>query len=218
MPIQLTGIKKHIKDPVSSLTHLFGALLGGIAAVIMIIEAVKISELSRIVAVSVFGTSMVLLYASSGIYHFLRLEEKNTLRLRKLDHSMIFVLIAGTYTPFCLLALDGMFKWSLFWGIWTIALGGILFKVIWFNAPRWLSTVIYLIMGWIAVFSIPKMSLGSEALYWIIAGGMAYSIGALIYIIKKPDPWPEWFGFHEIWHIFVMAGTFCHFWAIYKYL
>lgn len=215
---KLNSIKKHIKDPVSSLTHLFGALLGLIATIYMVIAALEVGDHTRLVAVLVFGLSMVLLYTSSGLYHYFILGESGTLRMRKLDHAMIFVLIAGTYTPYCLLTMEGIFKWSLFYGIWGIAIAGILFKVIWFDAPRWLSTVIYLLMGWIAVFSIPKMDLGTEALYWTIAGGISYSVGAIIYIFKKPDPWPEWFGFHEIWHIFVLGGTFCHFWAISRYM
>jgi hemolysin III len=200
------------------LTHLFGAILGGFGTAYMAFDAIETGGFVRLVAVFVFGLSVVLLYTSSGLYHYFILDEAGTLRMRKLDHAMIFVLIAGTYTPYCLLSLDGVFKWTLFFGIWGIAIAGILFKVIWFNAPRWFSTVIYLLMGWIAVFSIPKMDIGSEALYWTVAGGISYSIGAVIYIFKKPDPWPEWFGFHEIWHLFVLVGTFCHFWAISQYL
>jgi hemolysin III len=214
----MSSIKQHIKDPVSSLTHLFGAFLGLIATFYMVVSAVETGDQTRLIAVFIFGISMVLLYTASGLYHFFIFDAAGSLRMQKLDHSMIFVLIAGTYTPYCLLTMEGVAKWTLFYGIWGIAIVGILFKVIWFNAPRWLSTVIYLLMGWIAVFSISSMNIGPEALFWTIAGGVSYSVGAIIYIFKKPDPWPEWFGFHEIWHLFVLGGTFCHFWAISQYM
>ncbi len=184
----------------------------------MVFGAINQGDMVRLIAVGVFGVSMVALYTSSGLYHYFRVSEKATLRLRKLDHSMIYVLIAGTYTPFCLLALEGASQWTLLVGIWFLAVAGIVMKMLWMSAPRWLSTVFYLLMGWIAVFSIPRMQLSEEALFWTVAGGVAYSVGAVIYIIKKPDPIPNVFGFHEIWHIWVMAGTFCHFWAVFRHL
>jgi hemolysin III len=171
------------------------------------------------IAFSVFGASMVLLYTSSSLYHSLKAKEKTLELFRKLDHSMIYVLIAGTYTPVCLLLLEGSWKWSMLITIWSLTLIGIVKKFLW-DPPRWLSTSFYLAMGWLAVVLFPAIwdKLPLAFLGWIAAGGVAYSIGAVIYGLRKPDPFPHWFGFHEIWHLFVMAGTFSHFWAFYQFL
>lgn len=184
----------------------------------MVYDAVQLEDLTRLIAVLIFGTSMILLYTSSALYHMFKTTDGITLHLHKLDHSMIYVLIAGTYTPYCLLALEGIYQTALLYGIWGIAIIGIVVKLLWFNAPRWLSTVFYLLMGWIAVFTINRMDITEEALFWTVAGGIAYSVGAVIYIFKKPNPWPPHFGFHEIWHVFVLMGTFSHFWAVYRHL
>jgi hemolysin III len=216
----IAWINSHFKDPVSSLTHLFGALLAAVGLVLLVLQSIEAGDDLRFLAVAVFGVSMVLLYLSSGIYHMLDLGERGNMVLRKLDHAMIYVLIAGTYTPFCLLAMDGITKWVLLISIWVLAKTGILLKLLWFHAPRWLSTVFYLFMGWLAVWSMPNMAnnIGTDALWWTVAGGIFYSVGAVIYAIKKPDPFPKTFGFHEIWHLFVMLGTASHFWAVYKYM
>jgi hemolysin III len=163
---------------------------------------------------------MILLYTASSLYHALPVKEKTLELLRKLDHSMIYVLIAGTYTPICLLVLEGGWKWGLFTTIWSLAIIGIIKKFLWMNAPRWLSTLFYLGMGWLAVIIFPTLmeKLPLAFLVWIGIGGLAYTLGAVIYGIQKPNPIPNWFGHHEIWHLFVMAGTFSHFWAIYYYL
>lgn len=214
----MSPIFDKIREPVSSLTHVGGAVLSFFGLILLVYQGIISGENTRLVAGSVFGLSMVLLYTSSGLYHWFNASDKVIRRLQKLDHTMIYVLIAGTYTPYCLLALDGSQKWLLLSGIWTLAIAGIIVKLLWFNAPRWLSTMFYLLMGWIAVFSVGDMSLSEEALFWTLAGGVAYSIGAVIYIIKKPDPWPKVFGFHEIWHIWVLMGTFSHFWAVFRHM
>ncbi len=208
----------HIKDPVSCLTHLGGAIASVFGLMAMVYDAVQLEDLTRLIAVLIFGTSMILLYTSSALYHMFKTTDGITLHLHKLDHSMIYVLIAGTYTPYCLLALEGIYQTALLYGIWGIAIIGIVVKLLWFNAPRWLSTVFYLLMGWIAVFTINRMDITEEALFWTVAGGIAYSVGAVIYIFKKPNPCPPHFGFHEIWHVFVLMGTFSHFWAVYRHL
>lgn len=209
-----------IKDPVSCLTHAAAAVLSLVGLVLLIRQSVGSGDDIRFLAVTVFGLSMVLLYTASSVYHWLKLDERGTLLLRKLDHAMIYVLIAGTYTPYCLLAMEGTTKWVYLILIWVLAKIGILLKLVWFHAPRWLSTGFYVFMGWLAVWSIPNMAanISEAALYWTIAGGVFYTIGAVIYALKKPDPWPNMFGFHEIWHIFVIGGTACHFWAVYWYL
>lgn len=195
-----------------------GAIASVFGLMAMVYDAVQLEDLTRLIAVLIFGTSMILLYTSSALYHMFKTTDGITLHLHKLDHSMIYVLIAGTYTPYCLLALEGIYQTALLYGIWGIAIIGIVVKLLWFNAPRWLSTVFYLLMGWIAVFTINRMDITEEALFWTVAGGIAYSVGAVIYIFQKPNPWPPHFGFHEIWHVFVLMGTFSHFWAVYRHL
>jgi hemolysin III len=207
-------------EPVSGYTHAAGALASIVGLVFLLHKAVVMGNATHITAFSIFGTSMILLYSASALYHLLPVSDKARVWLRKLDHAMIYVLIAGTYTPVTLLVLDGAWSWGMFFGIWGLALIGITVKLAWFNAPRWISTVFYLFLGWLAVIMIPELielsSIGF--LTWIGIGGAAYTIGAIIYGTKKPDPIPNVFGFHEIWHLFVMAGTFAHFWAIYDYI
>jgi hemolysin III len=132
----------------------------------------------------------------------------------------IFVLIAGTYTPFCLLALDGGWRWGLLGLIWCLALCGVLLKVFWMDAPRWLSVALYLGMGWVAVIAAPALfrAVPPGGIAWVLAGGLVYSAGALVYGLKRPNPVPGVFGFHEVWHIFVLAGSACHFWAVLHYI
>lgn len=213
-------IRRYIREPVNSLTHGIGALLAVVGLVLLLREAILRGSVSQIIAFSMFGLSMVLLYTASSLYHALPVKEKTLELFRKLDHSMIYVLIAGTYTPICLLVLEGSWKWGLFTTIWSLAIIGIIKKMLWMNAPRWLSTLFYLGMGWLAVIIFPTLmdKLPMAFMIWIGVGGFAYTFGAIIYGLKKPNPIPEWFGHHEIWHLFVLAGTASHFWAIYEYL
>lgn len=210
----------YIREPINTLTHGIGAILAVIGLVFLIYESLKSGSLSQLVAFSIFGLSMILLYTASSLYHALPVKQKTLELLQKLDHSMIYVLIAGTYTPICLLVLEGGWKWGFFATIWSLAIIGIIKKFLWMNAPRWLSTLFYLGMGWLSVIIFPTLidKLPLAFLIWIGLGGLAYTLGAVIYGIKKPNPIPNWFGHHEIWHLFVMAGTFSHFWAIYYYL
>ncbi len=213
-------ILQYIREPINTLTHGAGALLAVIGLIVLIYEAIQSGSVSHLIAFSIFGLSMILLYTASSLYHALPVKKKTLELLQKLDHSMIYVLIAGTYTPICLLVLEGGWKWGLFTTIWGLTIVGIIKKFLWMNAPRWLSTSFYLGMGWLAVITFPTLmeKLPMAFLVWIGVGGLAYTLGAVIYGIKKPNPIPNWFGHHEIWHLFVMAGTFSHFWAIYYYL
>ncbi|MFZ2323180.1 MAG: hemolysin III family protein [Ignavibacteriaceae bacterium] len=163
---------------------------------------------------------MILLYTTSTLYHWLKISESGTKTLRKADHIMIFVYIAATYTPVCILALRGNVGKMFMAIIWLVAFAGIMIKIFWMNAPRWLSTVIYVLMGWLAVLVIyPIINvLQFKALLWLFVGGLFYTIGAVIYALKKPDPYPGLFGFHEIFHLFVMLGSFSHFWLLYRYI
>ena len=209
-----------LREPVSGLTHLAGFLLSVAALVLLITYAAMQGTPWHIVAFAIFGTSLILLYGASSLYHLLPLSPRGINILRRLDHIMIFVLIAGTYTPVCLVPLRGAWGWSLFGVIWGIAISGIFLSLYWINAPRWLSTLIYLIMGWLIIIAFYPLvqTIPIGGVVWFVLGGLFYSAGAIIYGLKRPNPFPGVFGFHEIWHLFVMAGSFCHFWAMLRYV
>ncbi|AOT69059.1 PAQR family membrane homeostasis protein TrhA [Geosporobacter ferrireducens] len=209
-----------LREPVSGLTHLAGAILSILALILLVYYAVVHATVWHIVAFSIFGASMILLYTASSLYHLLNISEKGIRILRKIDHMMIYVLIAGTYTPICLVALRGVWGWSLLSSVWVIALSGIIMKAVWMGAPRWLSTSIYTIMGWIVVIAfIPLVrTVPVGGIIWMVAGGLLYSIGAVIYGTKWPKINSRIFGFHEIFHLFVLGGSFCHFWLMYRYV
>ena len=213
-------IVRSLKDPVSGLTHFVGALLAVAGLVALIMKASNPMKPWHLTTFVVFGIGMILLYTASTLYHWIPLSQEGTARLRKLDHMMIFVLIASTYTPFCLIALRGAWGWSIFCTVWAVALMGMVFKIFWIHAPRWLSALMYVCMGWIAVVGIVPLvhSLQVGALFWLFAGGLLYTAGGLIYALKRPNPIPNVFGFHEIFHVFVMLGTGAHFWTVYRYV
>lgn len=172
-------------------------------------------RVDQVVAFAIFGFSLIALYSASALYHLLPLSALGVARLRQLDHMMIFVLIAGTYTPLCLLGLEGAWRWGLLCVMWGLALGGIVFKVLWMDAPCWLSVMIYLGMGWLVVIAVPALSrtIGPEGIERLGAGGVIYSVGALIYALERPNQMPGLLGAHELWHLFVIAGSACHFWV-----
>lgn len=204
----------------SGLTHFIGALLAIAGLVVLLLRKVPELTVSHIVSFSIFGGAMILLYTFSTLYHWLPLKKSASDILRKIDHIMIFVFIAATYTPICLVTLGGGWGWSLFGSVWGLTVAGFLLKIFWMNAPRWLYTAIYVLMGWIIVIGIWPLikSLALGGLLWLVAGGLFYTLGAVIYGRKKPDPWPNFFGFHEIFHVFVMLGSFAHFMLMYLYV
>jgi hemolysin III len=212
--------KKRLREPVNGLVHLAGGLLASVGLVVLLATAASAGRVDQLLAFGVFGLSLVALYTTSTLYHLLPLSPTGVARLRRLDHMTIFVLIAGTYTPFCLLALDGVWGGGLLGLIWGLALCGVLLKLLWMNAPRWLSVALYLGMGWVALAAAPALfeAVPAGGMAWVLAGGLAYSAGALVYGLKRPNPIPGVFGFHELWHLFVMAGSACHFWAVLRYV
>lgn len=209
-----------LRDPVNGLTHLIGALLSIIALTFLVYDASLYGKVWHVVSFAIFGSSLILLYSASALYHLLPVSEKGQRILRRIDHMMIFVLIAGTYTPVCLIPLRGPWGWSLLVGIWVLAVTGIVLKAVWMQAPRWFSTMLYLVMGWLALVAFwPLMhTLPMAGIAWLVLGGIFYSIGAIFYGTKWPNIIPGWFGFHEIFHLFVMAGSFSHFWLMAKYI
>lgn len=211
---------KILRDPVSGLTHLAGFLLS-IAGLVLLVTYAAIDATSwHVMAFSIFGASLILLYGASAMYHLLPVSERGVSILRRIDHIMIFILIAGTYTPVCLIPLRGGWGWSLFGIVWGFAIAGVFIKLFWMNAPRWLYTGIYLVMGWmvlVAIYPLIKV-LPTGALAWLAAGGLFYTVGAVIYATKRPNLIPGVFGFHEIWHLFVMAGSFSHWWVMMNFI
>ncbi|MDS1029126.1 hemolysin III family protein [Bacillota bacterium LX-D] len=208
-----------IKDPVSGLSHLFGVILSIVGLVFLIITSVIKGSVWHTVSYSIFGASLILLYTASSLYHLLPLKQNITMILKRIDHIMIFILIAGTYTPICLVPLRGPWGWSLFGCVWGIALLGLIMKIFWINAPRWFSTVLYVFMGWLIIIALLPLIkvIPPSGMAWLVAGGVFYTIGALIYGIKRPNI-TRYFGFHELFHFFVLAGSFSHYWLMYRFL
>ncbi|HYE11936.1 MAG TPA: hemolysin III family protein [Patescibacteria group bacterium] len=209
-----------IKDPFSGFSHLIGAILSAVGLYYLVRYAAANGTVWHIVSFSIFGTSLILLYTASTVYHLLVVSERGSIILRKIDHMMIYVLIAGTYTPMCLIPLRGSWGWSILISIWGIAMVGIILKILWFNAPRWLYTLFYLIMGWLIVIAFAPLvrTMPVGAMIWLVAGGLLYTIGAIIYGTKWPRFRSKFFGFHEVFHLFVLYGSFCHFWMMFKYV
>jgi hemolysin III len=165
------------------------------------------------ISLLVYGISLILMFSASAIYHMVKSRPEVIQRLRKFDHSAIYLLIAGTYTPICLHFFSGFWRWGLLGIVWGMALAGIGVKLFIIKAPRWVTAGIYLLMGWLAISAIREMlqSMPVSALVWLLVGGLFFTVGAVVYITKKPDFWPGIFGFHEVWHIFVILGCLSHF-------
>ena len=198
---------------VSSFTHFAGMLLSIAGLVLLVVYAVRYATPWHVVTFSVYGASMILLYLASSVYHLLYISDKVRGILRQIDHMAIFVLIAGTYTPICLVPLRGGWGWALFGCIWACAVAGILVKVFWMNAPRWLYTLFYILMGWMALVALYPLiqRMPTSTLCWLFGGGLAYTIGGVQYALKWPRLKNKYFGFHEIFHIFILLGSVCHF-------
>mgnify|MGYP000936660831 CR=1 FL=1 len=210
---------RFFREPASGFSHLAGAVLSVAALISLLWIAINNRDVWQIVSFSIFGASMILLYSASATYHLVNASENVVRILQKIDHSMIFVLIAGTYTPICLTLLRGALGYRLLALIWSCAAAGIAMKMFFFNIPRLLYTGIYLIMGWIAVFVIVPLyrAGGPLPLLWLLAGGLMYTAGGVIYALKKPDIFPGWLGFHEIFHIFVILGSAAHYVMIFRF-
>ena len=207
-------------DVFSGVSHLIGAVLSLAALVALVTVAAHYGSVWHVVSFAIFGASLIMLYTASTLYHLIPAGPKWITILRKLDHSMIFVLIAGSYTPYCLVALRGPWGYGLLAAVWGIAALGIVLKIFWLGAPRWLYTGFYLFMGWLVVVAIVPLvqNVPRQALLWLAVGGMLYTVGAVFYGTKWPKLRPGVFGFHEIWHLFVIGGSFAHFWSVFRYV
>ena len=209
---------RKLREPINGLTHCFAALAaipGTIALAIL-----GRSSITTEIAVAAYGMSLILLFAASAAYHMVQTGPRGLAILRQLDHSAIYLLIAGTYTPFCILMFSGFWKWGLFAIIWSLAIVGIIVKIFVMHAPRWLTAGVYVVMGWLCIGAIGEMLrvLPTGALAWLIIGGVIYTLGAVVYITRWLDFVPGKFGFHEVWHIFVILGAAAHFVAIAGYV
>ncbi len=213
------NINSDKKELTSAFTHLGGAVFGLVGTIVLLIS--KNLNGTRLAAFLIFGISMVLMYSTSTIYHFIdRSKEKAKLIMRKLDHIMIFVFVAGSYTPICLITLKGSIGNKMLMLVWSITIIGTFIKLFWITAPNWVSSLLYIAMGWVAVLFlsplISKMPVGG--LYLLVLGGIFYTIGGVIYALKKPNINNKHFGFHELFHIFVLAGSLCHYLMMYFYV
>ena len=216
---------KKIKDPVSGISHLIGAVLSVIGLVFLIVYSAKYVEGAwDVVSFTIFGVGLILLYTFSALYHMLNIGERGTRVFRKFDHMMIYVLIAASYTPICLGPIRGPWGFSILGVVWGLAILGIILTAVWLQAPRWLTTSIYIAMGWLViVMAYPLLTTFKElnALYsliWLLVGGIFYTIGGVVYGLKKAPFTTKHFGFHEIFHIFVLFGSICQYWFIFRYL
>lgn len=207
-------------EPGSALTHFLGLLLSIAALTLMIVFAVLQGSPAHVVGFTIFGSSLILLYCASSLYHFFPQDTKVKRVFQRLDHAMIFVLIAGTYTPICLTIPQRGWGWSLFGVIWGLAAIGIVIKSVALKLPTWLTPFIYLIMGWLLMIAASPLLnwLPDWAFFWLLIGGLCYSLGVIFYALEKFVRRSHWFGMHEVFHIFVLAGSFSHFWLMFKYV
>ena len=200
----------------NSVSHFFGSLFAIFGLAFLLAKSSTFEE--KISAV-IFCSTMFAMFFSSALYHYFKGEHKVSVFLRKADHAMIALFIAGTYTPLCVLALKGKVGEIFLWVIWTLAIISVLQSLFWIEAPRWFSTGIYLLMGWVALFGIKYvyLALSFNGFLWLMIGGVFYTVGALIYAFQKPNL-SETVGFHELWHIFVMGGAFSHYIMVYRFV
>jgi hemolysin III len=206
------------REPVNGLTHLFAAVAALFGSIYLIM--VGWGNTVKVLSLLVYGISLVLLFSASATYHLVKAEPKTNVRLRKFDHSAIYLLIAGTYTPICLNMLTGFWKFGLLGIIWGLALAGIGVKIFIIRAPRWLTAAVYVMMGWLSILGVKELiaRLPAGALGWLLAGGIIYTLGAVIYSTKMFNFLPDRFGFHEIWHIFVILAALAHYILIAVYI
>ena len=211
-----------IREPGSAITHFIAMMMAVFAAVPLLIKAGIQSGQENLLAMAIFMGSMILLYGASATYQSVDLTGRSLRIFRKLDHMMIFVLIAGSYTPVCLIVLGGKLGYTLLALVWGIAAVGMLVKAFWITCPKWFSSIIYIAMGWVCVLVFGPLlnTLSTPAFLWLLAGGIIYTVGGVIYALKLPifNSKHKSFGSHEVFHLFVMGGSICHFIFMYLYV
>lgn len=211
-----------IREPGSAITHFIAMMMAVFATVPLLVKAGIQSGWENFLAMAIFMGSMILLYGASATYHSVDLTGRSLRVFRKLDHMMIFVLIAGSYTPVCLIVLGGKLGYTLLALVWGIAAVGMLVKACWITCPKWFSSVIYIAMGWVCVLVFGPLlkTLSAPAFLWLLSGGIIYTVGGVIYALKLPlfNAKHKFFGSHEVFHLFVMGGSICHFIFMYLYV
>ena len=211
-----------IREPGSAITHFIAMMMAVFATVPLLVKAGIQSGWENFLAMAIFMGSMILLYGASATYHSVDLTGRSLRVFRKLDHMMIFVLIAGSYTPVCLIVLGGKLGYTLLALVWGITAVGMLVKACWITCPKWFSSVIYIAMGWVCVLVFGPLlkTLSAPAFLWLLAGGIIYTVGGVIYALKLPifNAKHKFFGSHEVFHLFVMGGSICHFIFMYLYV
>ena len=202
---------RYNKDPWSAYTHFAGFVAALVGFIILV--AFTRHDPTRLVTMGCYGLSLMLLFLASASYHFFDLGLKGNQWLRRLDHSAIFLLIAGTYTPMLVYMLDGPWRVAMLGLVWGLTVVGVSFKLIFYNAAKKAGALMYVILGWLILIPAYKIfpNLSAASLSWLISGGVTYTVGAVVYASKWPNPWPEKFGFHEIWHLFVLAAALMHY-------
>lgn len=207
-----------LRDPVSGLTHFFAAIAAAFGLGVLLY--VGWGDTGRVISLLIYGYCLVQMFSASATYHMLPVTGKTLTILRKVDHSAIYLLIAGTYTPLCYNVFSGFWQWGLLAIIWSLAVIGIIVKIFVINAPRWVTAGVYLVMGWLSIIALREMLLvlPPGALIWLGMGGLFFSLGAVIYTTKWMDFFPGIFGFHEAWHIFVILGCLCHYILVLVYI
>ena len=207
-------------EPLSALAHLLGFLLATAGLVLLVVFAAERATVWHVVGFSVYGTSAMLLYLASTLYHWLPLTHRAKTVLQRVDHAAIFVLIAGTYTPITLTSPNRGWGWSMFGVIWGLAAVGIIIKIANIHLNKWYAALPYLIMGWLVVIAFNPLvgSIPGAGRWWLLAGGVLYTVGTLFFALDYFRPRARWFGYHEIWHLFVLGASFCHFWTMLRYV
>lgn len=205
--------------PWSAITHGVGAVLALVGTVLLLVQAaLQGADPWKLVSFAIYGVSMIGLYTASTLYHCVNTSVRGRINLRKYDHTSIYFLIAGTYTPICLTALRGPWGWSLFGVIWALTVAGVFMSLFWINCPRALTSGIYIAMGWLAVIAVWPLwnAVGFAGLFWLLLGGVLYTIGGVLYALKWPGRNNPRFGYHEIFHVFILLGSIAHFLMIYR--
>ncbi|HUH96823.1 MAG TPA: hemolysin III family protein [Anaerolineales bacterium] len=207
-----------LREPVNGLTHFFAAIAAAIGLIALLVIGWK--SVVKEISLSIYGVSLILLFAASAAYHLVDGKPQTIEALRRFDHSAIYLLIGGTYTPFCIIMFSGFWKWGLLALIWSLALAGVSGEVMLRRAPRPLRVGVYVMMGWTCIAAIGEMLkvMPGGALAWLFAGGVLYTLGALVYATRTLDFLPGKFGFHEVWHIFVILAALAHFITIAVYV